>query len=214
MNKILLILLLIPIFGFSQIELKPANRPRGEKHKNIMDEMKRKQGLWKYFNSNRELIKEIEYVNNLKEGSCKTYYMGGKNVKEEMEYLGGMLEGPYVKYFFGGETAIEGTYVNNKKSDAWKWNYESGETKFEGNYKNGKKDGQWKYYNRKGEVIKTVTYNNGIPITSEVTEPNKKQQKVNKPGAKTKAVPATKTNPDKVTPEPKDSTQQKANNPE
>ncbi|MDP4266484.1 MAG: hypothetical protein Q8880_03510 [Bacteroidota bacterium] len=213
MNKIILILLLIPVFGFSQIELKPANRPRGEKHKNVMDEMKRKQGLWKYFNSNRELIKEIEFVNNLKEGSCKTYYPGGTKVREEMEYLGGMLEGAYVKYFFGGEVNIEGTYANNKKTDAWKWNYESGETKFEGNFKNGKKEGQWKYYNRKGEVVKTVIYKDGVAQTSEITDTKKSAKPKAKQEAKGKSkTPEVKTNPDNVSPQ--DTSKSKTGKPE
>lgn len=159
----LIFLLGLGSLTLGQTSKRPEFAPLRDKHRNESDELGQKQGLWKYYNRSKELLKEIEYRNNKREGLSKRYYVGQK-VMEECNYFESRREGEYKKYYFTGEVNIEGTYVNGMRDGPWKTYFDDGNLKQEGSYKRGLKDGTWKVYSKKGNVISESVFKDGIDV--------------------------------------------------
>ena len=181
-----LLLFLIPSVSICQIEEKPQYASgKGKKHRNKTDELGQKQGLWKMYNSNGQLMSEIEYVNNQKHGVQRTYYPYEK-IMEETEYQYGVKEGEYKKYYYSGQVSVEGQYVAGKKEERWSKFYSDGQTQWEGTYKRGVRDGEWKFYDRKGNMINTTVYKNGVDVkeleAAKAAEEKRKQEELKKKG--------------------------------
>ena len=140
---LLLILFILPFLVVSQTyERRPKYEPRKDKHMNESD-VKGKQGLWKEFTRNRELISETNYENDIKNGPCINYYIETGGPKEELNYYWGIKDGDYKSYFFDGNVRSEGFYKKDRKDEHWIfYNRGSGEKSSEGDYKLGKKTGE------------------------------------------------------------------------
>ena len=82
---------------------------------------KQKTGLWKYYDRRGDLLKEITWEKDIKEGKYCLYY--SDNQKEQ-----------------------EGNYANDKKVDLWRYYNAVGTLNCEGNYEDNQKEGQWKFY--------------------------------------------------------------------
>lgn len=173
-------------YGQEMMSERPLNAPRKDKHRNMMDAAKRKQGLWKFFNDNGEILMEIEFLNNSREGMFKRYYSNG-NPMEETDYLGGKKDGEFRRYFYSGEVSVDGKYNAGKKVGKWTKYYMDGSIKTEGEYANGKQDGIWKSYSRKGENTKVFIYRNGTKIQEFTGEQYKNKDLIKSPADKTKA---------------------------
>lgn len=159
------------LFGLSfeaiaQREYKPANAPRKDNHRNVMDEFGQKQGTWKAYNYFGELISEVDYLNGKRNGLSKRFYAYSK-VMEEVEYLSGKKDGKYTKYFMNGQIMQEGTYDSGKKIGIWTKYFDDGSTQSKGGYKNGLLDGQWTVNDRKGNVVKMTSYRMGVDLELE-----------------------------------------------
>lgn len=159
---ILFLLLTLPLSG--QIEERPQYAPRSEKHKNVRDELGRKQGLWKYYNRERVLTIEITYLNDIKHGPSIRHNSYNGVVTEESGYFNGKRDGEYKRYNYNGTLTTEGNYAMGRRIGNWVTYYVvNGEKRTEGAYNtNGKKDGNWKYYTSKGTMKSEGDYKNGV----------------------------------------------------
>ena len=52
----------------AQTKERPQWSPQNEKHRNIRDELGRKQGLWKYYSYSKVLTYEVTFMNDVKHG--------------------------------------------------------------------------------------------------------------------------------------------------
>ena len=158
---LIILLLVIPAIVIAQTtESRPKYAPRKEKHRNASD-AKGKQGLWKFFTSNKELFLEVTYENDIKNGPCVRYFPSTGGVKEEINYYYGEKEGDFKSYFLTGATKSEGSFKKNRRDGHWTFYHSNtGEKSCEGDYANGKKEGEWLYYNRNGEMICKGNYKN------------------------------------------------------
>jgi len=162
---ITIFLLFIPLFLFSQEEIliRPQYQPRSEKHRNKMDELERKQGLWKYYTRDGVLFMEISFLNDVKHGPCTRRSTATGTVIEESNYFNGRRDGEYRRYNLKGTLTSEGLYTNNRKSGKWTTYYPvNGEKKSEGNYLDGKREGMWAYYSSKGKLRSAGEYKFGL----------------------------------------------------
>jgi len=166
------IFLAIPGDISGQTEERPRYAPRKEKHRNKTDELERKQGTWKYFNSQGQIMLEIEYQDDARNGVTKQYYQFAK-VMRETEYHFGVKDGVFKQYYYGGQVRTEGVYSSGRRADNWISYYSDGQMKSEGTYKNGEKNGDWKYYNHKGELTATITFKNGKDMREILAEQKK-----------------------------------------
>jgi antitoxin component YwqK of YwqJK toxin-antitoxin module len=172
-------LLMIPFLSWCQTATKPRYSPRKEKHRNIRDEIDRKQGLWKHYNYLGTLTWEVEYLNDRKHGFSRRYFGNGLIMKET-EYEYGIKEGIFRRYNYNG-VASEGEFLEGKKSGHWTNYYLHGEKKNEGNYLRGRKQGEWKYFNRKGIEINKIIFREGKDIRDTVKVVKPKTTKILKP---------------------------------
>ncbi len=171
-------------------ERRPKYAPWKEKHRNVKDQYDRKQGLWKFYSYTRDIIAEIEYLNDRKHGMSKRYYAHtGGTLMEVCQYFDGKRDGDYESYYYNGQMRKEGQYVYGKKHGMWTYYYlTTGEKRSEGQYHNGHRDGQWKFYNSKGQLARTITYKygevimeNGVPVATQGktnTAPQKTEQQI------------------------------------
>lgn len=153
------------LISYSQTEERAPNGPRSVRNKR--DELRRRQEVWRTYSAYGDLISEIEYKNDKKEGKCIIYYAGGgekgEKVKEEIQFFDGKKDGAYVKKYLSGQTMAEGDYSLGKRVGAWSFYYEDGQVRTEGNYEQGKKVGEWKIYNRKGILTRTINHSLAPP---------------------------------------------------
>lgn len=146
--------------SYAQTEERAPNGPK--KVRNKRDELRRRQEVWRTYSAYGDLISEIEYKNDKKEGKCIIYYAGGgdkgEKVKEEIQFFDGKKDGAYIKKYLSGQTMAEGDYNLGKRNGPWAFYYEDGQVKTEGTYEQGKKIGEWKIYNRKGGLTRTINH--------------------------------------------------------
>lgn len=80
-----------------------------------------KHGLTKVYSlRDGSLYKEVNYVNDKKDGLVKTFGPNGK-VKSEYVYKEGNRAGAYKLYYTNGKLKIEGDYQKYKKVGKWTW---------------------------------------------------------------------------------------------
>ena len=193
------------LFAQNQMEIRPKYMPMGGKHRNIIDESGRKQGLWKYYSADGILIAEVNYQNGIKHGTSIKYHPLLGVPIEESTYFNGLLDGDYKKYYGTGELKTDGYYKDGKKTGKWNTYYKvNGEKRSEGEYVNDKKEGlwrlysskgkltcegpylhnlkegEWKYYDQDGKVIATLSFVKDVEQTAAVKNNTKANSKKNK----------------------------------
>lgn len=175
---------------------------------NRKDNQEQKQGLWMEFHPNRKIRVEGTYRDNLKNGYWKYYKPNGdlirvekwvmgelqENAKEiakieikrkidpntgklsfKGSYRNGVPEGVHREYNEEGDVVSSKIYENGivlfegivdengMKQGPWKEYYTTGELKAEGSYKDNLKIGTWVYYYIDGDVEQTGNYLRGMP---------------------------------------------------
>ena len=138
--------------------------------------MEQKNGQWKEYNKDGDLIFEGEYINGSKNGKGKEYKKG--KLYFEGDYLYSYkLKG---KEYINDYLEYEGEYLFNTKWDGKGYDkdgniiynliqgtgkvkeyYFEGQLKFEGEYLKGLKNGEGKEYNIEGNLIYDGVYLNG-----------------------------------------------------
>lgn len=160
--------MVIPFRAFPQMEdddelFRPKYAPRSEKHRNKMDALGRKQGLWRYYTREGVLFMEITYQNDIKHGPSIRHHTASGVIIEECTYFNGRRDGEYKRYSANGILTTEGNYSMGRKTGIWVTYYMvNGEKKSEGSYANGKKNGEWKYYTSKGRIKLYGNYKDGL----------------------------------------------------
>lgn len=139
----------------------------------------RKNGYYKEYSSDGNLIKIIKYNNDIIEEDAKevakhdlvyTYYDDGK-MKSKGSFLNNVPNGLYMEFDTNGRVTTTRIYKsgntiasgisdeNATKNGEWKEFYETSELKAIGKYKNNYKFGLWTYYYQNGKVEQTGYYN-------------------------------------------------------
>ena len=90
-------------------------------------------GKYAIYYPNGQLLREINYVNDYREGLTKHCYENG-SIHELTNWQNGSKDGNYALYFSNGKKAIEGKYHA------------------------GKKYGKWLFFNETGKLIETLSY--------------------------------------------------------
>jgi len=146
----------------------------------------KRNGIWKEFNVDGNLISEICYLKGEKEGESISYYKNG-NKKEKSNFKRDKLNGKKIEWdekgdiksetiykndvavthrgFENGKLSYEGDVFENKFDGLFKYFYKSGKVKSEGLYKKNKMEGDWKGYYESGNLKKIVVFNDDIVIS-------------------------------------------------
>ena len=108
MKRLLLILFIIPIIGFSQTETKIE--------------------YW----DNDNVLSQISYLDGKRDGSCRYYYKNGTLMNEGF-YKNGKMIGMWMSYFEDGQINSHGSYKYtesgsySRKDGTWKYYNENGQ---------------------------------------------------------------------------------------
>lgn len=140
-----------------------------------------KTGIWRYYDSNGNYIKEESYKN----GELKTEreYRNDKIIRNIQVLNNG---NKYVEEYNKTGSYIEKEYYLNKNND-FIWEYKeygyanySRYLKLEGRYVEGLKEGEWKHYNKDRKIMDIVIYVNGKDV-NDIADKIEKQEKWNIP---------------------------------
>ena len=132
MKKLLLILFIIPIISFGQIETKIE--------------------YW----DNGKALSQIHYLDGKRDGSCRYYYENGALMNEGF-YKNGKMTGIWISYHKNGQIKSHGPYkytesgAYSRKTGVWKYYYDNGQLETESIIKDDIEE--LKFYDRDGKLL-------------------------------------------------------------
>ncbi len=144
---------------------------------------KKREGVWKFYNSRGIHVKNVTYTNGtilktislvkesgpkLREGTAVTYHDNGR-IKETGRYSKGKKDGEWKEYDSRGKLLKikiynKGKVINEQSRQKIKpfiSYHNNGRIKEKGMLKNGKRNGEWLLYSTRGKLIRTTSYLNG-----------------------------------------------------
>ncbi len=146
MRKIIIIILaIIPLISFSQVNQTDANGLR--------------QGLWKKQQPNGKPLYEGYFKNDKPVGEWKRFHEGGQ-VKAVINYDAGSDSAFTQLFDESGKKIAEGVYINEKKEGTWKY-FSGNKLIADEQFKYGLKDGVSHTYYDSGEKLEEVDWKNG-----------------------------------------------------
>lgn len=148
------------------------------------DKKGRAQDVWKWFYENGALMREENYVDNLRNGLMTDYTEDGK-ILTKGEYVDDLKEGLWTyetpeyreigkytndqpdslwkSYYMPSEKLhFEGKFLNGDPDGVHTWYYSNGRKMATGLFVGGLKQGDWRYYDEGGYNYLTITYENDI----------------------------------------------------
>ncbi|HRW85781.1 MAG TPA: hypothetical protein P5180_10145 [Bacteroidales bacterium] len=120
----------------------------------------RRTGLWKFYTASGKTEQTGFYNNGRPDGLWKWYYENGSILREE-EYFQGLRDGEYTEFSSEGEIIGQGRYSDGERNGDWK--FKTGDIIEEGKYIIGLKDGQWRSYYLDGTLKFKGNYSQGNP---------------------------------------------------
>ena len=132
MKKLLLILFIIPIISFGQIETTIE--------------------YW----DNGKVLSQIHYLDGKRDGSCRYYYENGVLMNEGF-YKNGKMTGIWISYHKNGQIKSHGSYkytesgAYSRKTGVWKYYYDTGQLQTESIIKDGIEE--LKFYDRDEKLL-------------------------------------------------------------
>ena len=125
---------------------------------NVIDGNGLKQGEWKKYNDDNELIYTGQFKDDIPFGTFTYFYQDGKK-KAELTYSATQIgEATVINYHENGKIMATGMYLNKLRHGAWVFFDETENRICEEQYDEGKKTGIWKTYYFDGELNEEVTY--------------------------------------------------------
>ncbi|MBL4592730.1 MAG: hypothetical protein JKX68_02820 [Flavobacteriales bacterium] len=138
-----------------------------------------KNGLKFLYSDSCNIVLEEHYQNDIKQKLTTYFYDVEGHIKwKEINFIDNVKEGKSFEYgldgrlitliFYKKGTLMGKEFINrydklNKKKDTWKTFYDSGKLKEESRYKNDLLNGYYKEYNKKGLLTNATLYIDGIP---------------------------------------------------
>lgn len=158
MKKILYLIIIIPlIFSSCGKEVKEYYKT-GELYRQGFIKKGNREGVWKYFNKNGDLIQTINYKDDLYDGLWTNYFPKNQKIKDKSYYVKGKRIGTYRSYYQNGRLKTEGYLKNKMRYNTWKYYYPNGQLKKETKWE---KDIEilTKHFDEYGNLIDNNTHN-------------------------------------------------------
>ena len=115
-------------------------------------------GIYKEYDSGKNLISATSIKNGLLEDSTVIYYASGK-LKEKRSYREGQKNGLWVTWDEGGSKTAEANFKNGRKDGFWFIWDEHGVKRYEMFYINGEKKGEWIIRDENGNIVSREVFN-------------------------------------------------------
>ena len=130
---------------------------------------KMKEGLFKRYFENGQLMEEATYLKDVLNGERKIFSPEGNLLSVE-NYQNGSYEGKFIAYAVDGHVEQEGQYTNNEMSGEWKTYYPGGQLKESVTFANNLENGPFKEYFPNGILKTEGNYKNGDREEGELRE--------------------------------------------
>jgi len=104
------------------------------------------------------------YVEGIKDGDWKTYFSNG-NIIEEKHYTNNIEDGLWKQYYANGKKKMTANYVNGKIQGNQYYYTITGKKMIVGHFKDDVRDGEWTFYQDDGVTVKKIEhFKNGYRI--------------------------------------------------
>ncbi len=121
----------------------------------------KKEGIWKKYYSNGQIMSEVTYLKNFPVGTAKVYYSNG-NICEIGNWNKNKWINNYQFFHENGKIAFDWKYSETgKRQGIQRYYHENGNLQIEGEWTNGQKNGYIKQFDKNGELIYQANYANG-----------------------------------------------------
>lgn len=127
---------------------------KGQKTAEGKEVNKLRQGEWKFYQENNQLL-SIENYDKGKIVGIRKVFFPGNIIAEETAYVNGVKDGAYKKYSDNGVVLEEASYKAGEYHGPAVYRNGKNEVVAKGQFKNGKKAGVWQYF-EKGKLVKEV----------------------------------------------------------
>lgn len=135
-------------------------------------EAREREGLWKEFDSDGNLVSVINYSRGSIFGDYSLYYPNGQlKTAGQFGYFNAK-EGLWKSYHSNGELASVISYDGDRPDGIYEEYYENGTIKTKGSYSNELKQSGWTEYHENGEVSAEFNYRYGKLIGGKEWHPN------------------------------------------
>ena len=129
---------------------------------NETDVSGRKQGYWKKYYPNGELMYRGFFVNDKPSGKMQRFYDDGK-LKAELEFSRNAETAYTIMYWRNGKAGAEGKYTGQKRDSIWNYySYYTGTLSFRESYILGKRDGPSTKYYPEGSVAEVLHWKDDL----------------------------------------------------
>lgn len=133
------------------------------------------EGEWKYYHQASLTVMTIEkYSKGKLNGLRSVFYPNGK-IAEEMNYKNDIKEGSYKRYAENGTILEQLNYKNNELDGEAVFNNSNGVVASKGIFVNGKKSGNWQFF-EKGKLVKEVNMSDPKNTNETATKVEKKKK--------------------------------------
>ncbi|MEM9847842.1 MAG: toxin-antitoxin system YwqK family antitoxin [Bacteroidota bacterium] len=119
-----------------------------------------KEGLYKSFDRNGDLIEESAYKAGQLDGERRIYYEDG-SVQSIETFVAGQHDGRYLSFHENGKVALQGDYVMGAMEGEWKAYYTNGQMKEVVEFRANNENGSFTEYYENGQLKAEGTYLNG-----------------------------------------------------
>ena len=133
----------------------------------------RREGVWRDFDEDGNVIKSQTYKNGVlvgegivdtdgkRRGEYKEFYPDS-TLRAEGLFIGGERSGDWKFYYHNGQLQEIGSYKEGQPDGAWTWYYDNGQKQIEEQFYKGQPNGPYKEYDAKGNMIVSGTYFDGM----------------------------------------------------
>jgi antitoxin component YwqK of YwqJK toxin-antitoxin module len=135
--------------------------PNGQIRENGNYHKGHKDGVWKYWNHDGVLVREINYDQGLLNGVCREWHDNGK-IKKHFTVKSGEPHGMWAEYNDKGRLIEVKKYSYGAAEGTWKSFHDDGSIRFEGMFKGDERYGTHRWWKRNGELEKSFFYTRGI----------------------------------------------------
>lgn len=129
-------------------------------------------GPKKEFNRNGDTLLFMNFLNDIRDGIQREYYVDGKPASI-ISYKNGLLDGPHLTFNKEGKVEVSLNYKEGKKHGLNKYFYSNGKDAGVEHWNLGQKDGEFIVYNEAGIVITKSNFKKDKPIGEQIENDEK-----------------------------------------
>ena len=126
------------------------------------------EGEWKFYDSDGNLKKIVNYTNGAMNGKYELYYSNGQ-VSQKGNNKNGNVDGKVDYYYSTGAKNAIINFVNDKKEGDEEVYFHNGKLHWKGLYKNGNNNGEYKEYYDNGQLMLASNFIDG-KVTDDIKE--------------------------------------------